>query len=172
MRSLRSASIGSISAWLPSRRSTLHHTGGAVITRDGHVRSDSAIGAKGRYFADGSIFIDVPSAASGKAAMDKGLRHPVLLDDARTARIEGEVLCAREAQQQQSAKNERKRGRRTGPGSAGGKKKAAHRVTITHMTRRRKGYPDRCSEAAPAGALPSVSPRRAAAFASHHEGHR
>jgi hypothetical protein len=35
MRSLRSASIGSISAWLPSRRSTLHQTGGFVITRDG-----------------------------------------------------------------------------------------------------------------------------------------
>ena len=62
MRILRSASIGSISAWLPSRRSTLHQTGGAVITRDGHCRSGKAIGANGRYLADGSMFIGVSHA--------------------------------------------------------------------------------------------------------------
>ena len=39
MRRLRAASIGSISAWLPSRRSTLHHSGGVVITLSGQVRS-------------------------------------------------------------------------------------------------------------------------------------
>ena len=44
MRRLRSGSIGSISAWLPSRRSTLHHRGARVITRRGHVRSGSGIG--------------------------------------------------------------------------------------------------------------------------------
>jgi hypothetical protein len=32
MRSLRAWSIGSIRAWLPSRRSLLHQTGGRVIT--------------------------------------------------------------------------------------------------------------------------------------------
>ncbi len=81
MRSLRSASIGSISAWLPSRRSTLHHTGGCVMTRDGQVRSWSAIGANGGYFADGSIFIGGSFCGHGRYGprwtMDKGLRHPV-----------------------------------------------------------------------------------------------
>ena len=58
IRSLRSASIGSISAWLPSRRSTLHHTGGvrdrastATAGREGRS------GANGRYLADGSMFM-------------------------------------------------------------------------------------------------------------------
>ncbi len=57
MRSFRSASIGSISAWFPSRRSTLHHTGGRVMTCDGHVRSGKAMGAKGRYFTEASIMV-------------------------------------------------------------------------------------------------------------------
>ena len=54
MRSLRAGSIGSISAWLPSRRSTLHHTGGRVITASGQVRSVRRTGAKARYLAAGS----------------------------------------------------------------------------------------------------------------------
>src|ERR1700754_4739534 len=45
--------MGSISAWLPSRRSTLHHMGGAVITRPGHVRSAMSMGLKGRYLSEG-----------------------------------------------------------------------------------------------------------------------
>ena len=48
MRRLRAGSIGSIRAWLPSRRSTLHQRGARVITRDGHVRSGSGIGANAR----------------------------------------------------------------------------------------------------------------------------
>jgi hypothetical protein len=44
MRTLRSMSMGSISAWLPSRRSTLHQTGGLVMTASGQVRSVSARG--------------------------------------------------------------------------------------------------------------------------------
>ena len=48
IRRLRSVSIGSISAWLPSRRSTLHHRGALVITLLGHVRSGSGIGVNGR----------------------------------------------------------------------------------------------------------------------------
>ena len=53
MRSLRAMSIGSISAWLPSRRSTLHQMGGAVSTASGQVRSARRTGAKGRYLLAG-----------------------------------------------------------------------------------------------------------------------
>src|SRR6202008_2183022 len=53
MRRLRAGLIGSISAWLPSRRSTAHHIGAWVSTRSGQVRSASRIGstssANGRY---------------------------------------------------------------------------------------------------------------------------
>src|SRR5262245_35233245 len=49
MRSLRAGSIGSISAWLPSRRSTEHHSGALSITRFGHVRSVSTSGTNGAY---------------------------------------------------------------------------------------------------------------------------
>ena len=41
MRRLRSGLIGSISAWLPSRRSTAHHCGARVIFLSGQVRSGS-----------------------------------------------------------------------------------------------------------------------------------
>src|SRR5690625_7095543 len=40
--SLRSTSIGSIRAWLPSRRSTAHQRGACVIRLVGHVRSGSS----------------------------------------------------------------------------------------------------------------------------------
>jgi hypothetical protein len=39
IRRLRSGLIGSIRAWLPSRRSTAHHWGAAVIRLFGQVRS-------------------------------------------------------------------------------------------------------------------------------------
>ncbi len=39
MRRLRSGLIGSISAWLPSRRSTAHHWGAFVTRFVGQVRS-------------------------------------------------------------------------------------------------------------------------------------
>ncbi len=45
--------MGSISAWLPSRRSTLHHCGAAVSVRDGQVRSGIGIGANGLYLSEG-----------------------------------------------------------------------------------------------------------------------
>ena len=51
MRVLRSESIGSISAWLPSRRSTAHQIGGLVMTLDGHCRSGRSMGLKGTYFS-------------------------------------------------------------------------------------------------------------------------
>src|SRR5262249_9134936 len=50
MRVLRSESMGSISAWLPSRRSTAHQIGGLVMTRDGHRRAGKSIGLNGTYF--------------------------------------------------------------------------------------------------------------------------
>ncbi|MEH3138618.1 MAG: hypothetical protein PGN37_00240 [Mycobacterium kyogaense] len=53
MRRLRAGLIGSISAWLPSRRSTAHHSGATSMTLSGQVRSVSATGstsaAKLRY---------------------------------------------------------------------------------------------------------------------------
>ncbi len=53
MRRLRAGLIGSINAWLPSRRSTAHHIGALSMTRSVQVRSGSVIGstssANGRY---------------------------------------------------------------------------------------------------------------------------
>jgi len=45
------ASIGSISDWLPSRRSELHQIGAVVMVFDGQVRSGISMGRKrGGYF--------------------------------------------------------------------------------------------------------------------------
>ena len=52
MRRLRAAPIGLTSAWLPSRKSTLHHTGGAVMVLPGQVRSGRSMGVNGRYLSD------------------------------------------------------------------------------------------------------------------------
>src|SRR6516225_10821607 len=53
MRRLRAGLIGSISAWLPSRRSTAHHSGAPAMTRSGQLRSASRTGStsskNGRY---------------------------------------------------------------------------------------------------------------------------
>src|SRR3982074_3057874 len=53
--SLRGGSIGSMSAWLPSRRSTLHQRGALVIRSDGQVRSSRRAGRNGRYFSNGIL---------------------------------------------------------------------------------------------------------------------
>ena len=45
MRRLRAGLIGSISAWLPSRRSTAHHSGALVMRLSGQVRSGSDTGS-------------------------------------------------------------------------------------------------------------------------------
>ena len=45
MRRLRCGLIGSISAWLPSRRSTAHHCGATVIRLSGQVRSGRETGS-------------------------------------------------------------------------------------------------------------------------------
>ena len=50
-----SVPIGSISDWLPSRRSVESQRGARSMTRDGHCRSGRAIWLKGRYLADGSL---------------------------------------------------------------------------------------------------------------------
>ncbi len=41
MRRLRAGLMGSIRAWLPSRRSTAHHCGAWEMVLSGHVRSGS-----------------------------------------------------------------------------------------------------------------------------------
>ena len=56
MRRLRCGSIGSISAWLPSRRSTLHHSGALSMTTLGQVRSYSTIGTYGWYLSNFIFF--------------------------------------------------------------------------------------------------------------------
>ena len=56
MRSLRSEFIGSMSAWLPSRRSTAHQRGACSMRLVGHVRSGSSNGIcswNGTYFWNG-----------------------------------------------------------------------------------------------------------------------
>jgi hypothetical protein len=53
MRILRSAFIGSKSAWLPSRRSVLIQIGGALSVRPGHCRSASWTAGKGVYLREG-----------------------------------------------------------------------------------------------------------------------
>src|ERR1035437_7126998 len=47
--------IGTASAWLPSRKSTLAQRGAAVRTRLGHWRSGKWMGGNARYFFDGSF---------------------------------------------------------------------------------------------------------------------
>src|SRR5580658_10027986 len=55
--SLRAGSIGSIRAWLPSRRSKLHQRGAVVSCLDGQVRSGSTSGTVAAYFSNGILEI-------------------------------------------------------------------------------------------------------------------
>src|SRR5690606_33720362 len=48
-------SIGSISAWFPSRRSVESQRGGLVILREGHCRSGRSMVGKGRYLVSGLL---------------------------------------------------------------------------------------------------------------------
>jgi hypothetical protein len=52
MAFLRSISMGSIRAWLPSRKSTLHQRGARVRRLLGHVRSGRSTGTVGWYLAN------------------------------------------------------------------------------------------------------------------------
>ncbi len=56
MRRLRSGSIGSMRAWLPSRRSTEHQRGAFVSLMSGQARSGSSRGTKGRYLSKAIFF--------------------------------------------------------------------------------------------------------------------
>jgi hypothetical protein len=53
--------MGSNSAWLPSRRSVLHHTGSLSSRRVGHFRSGRSTVGYGRYFFDGSLSMAINS---------------------------------------------------------------------------------------------------------------
>jgi len=70
MRSLRSGSIGSISAWLPSRRSVLSHSGAFVICASGQRRSGRAMGAKARYLVCGCLSMRAFLVGSGAQLAD------------------------------------------------------------------------------------------------------
>src|SRR6185436_13430686 len=54
-RFLVSRLMGSNSAWLPSRKSVLHHTGTLLSLREGHCRLGRSMGGNGRYFLEGSF---------------------------------------------------------------------------------------------------------------------
>src|SRR5215831_551522 len=67
--------MGTASAWLPSRKSTLHHRGAAFRVRLGQRRSTSSTGGNGRYFFDGSLSIYFFPVLIG-AVQQKGKRKP------------------------------------------------------------------------------------------------
>src|SRR5690349_22575829 len=122
MRSFRAASIGSISAWLPSRRSVDSQIGGRVILREGHVRSGRSIGANGRYLCEGARCMANPVSDERS---EPSWRTARALLEAR-----GGVLSAREAQQeQQAARKEGREGRR-------GDEKAAHPRKLSRFSSR------------------------------------
>src|SRR4051794_12471061 len=58
--------IGTASAWLPSRRSTLHQMGACVSVCAGQRRSGKSIGGKGRYFERGSKDMVVEKPGGGE----------------------------------------------------------------------------------------------------------
>ncbi len=147
MRSFRSASIGSISAWLPSRKSVDSQIGGRVIVCDGQRRSGRSIGGNGWYFFDGSASMTVLVA---NASDVQQTTHPVS-GGAGTALKRGEVLSARGAQQQQTAEDGDRGGRCEGKG------RAAHKTTIAGIAAVRNGRP----RERPNGAGPVVGVSRA-----------
>ncbi len=73
--SLRSGSIGSISAWLPSRRSVDSQIGAAVSTASGQRRSARATGGNARYLTEGSVSMVFLSKTSN--GDDKNENGPV-----------------------------------------------------------------------------------------------
>ena len=64
--SFSSTLIGCASAWLPSRRSTLHQTGAEVRARFGHWRSGRSTCGKGRYLVTGGCCMERPRVAPQK----------------------------------------------------------------------------------------------------------
>src|SRR2546426_11198350 len=67
--------IGTASAWLPSRRSTLHQIGARLRTRLGHWRSDKLTEWNGRYLSDGFFNMAVLIYWLMPAAMGKQKPH-------------------------------------------------------------------------------------------------
>src|SRR6476661_7163798 len=129
MRSFRSASIGSINAWLPSRKSVDSQIGGRVIVCDGQRRSGRSIGGNGRYFFDGSASMTVLVANASDVQQTP---HPVS-GGAGTTLKRGKVLSARGAQQQQTAENGDQGNGCEGTG------RAAHKTTIAGFAALRNG---------------------------------
>ena len=76
MRRLRSGSIGSISAWLPSRRSTLHHSGALSMRLFGQVRSARTMGSHGWYFSNGIFFGVTGTGGNGVSSPSRDLLWP------------------------------------------------------------------------------------------------
>ena len=74
MRILRSAFIGSNSAWLPSRRSVLIQIGALSMSLPGHWRSVSMTAGKGRYLVAGWGNIMARSSWAWRDSMDESLR--------------------------------------------------------------------------------------------------
>jgi len=74
MRSFLSASIGSISDWLPSRRSELSQIGALSITLLGQVRSGMSICGKARYFCDGFLSMGMAISSKRVAAGRQAIR--------------------------------------------------------------------------------------------------
>mgnify|MGYP003693538251 CR=1 FL=1 len=117
MRRLRSAFIGSISAWLPSRRSELHQTGTWVMTLDGQVRSaklDRRKGAVllGRVVQHRMLLMSsganealkpAPDLMGGRAELSfwaQSQEHRPWPGRGTTTTNEGSLVCALCAQQQ------------------------------------------------------------------------
>src|SRR5208282_5925082 len=67
--------MGTASAWLPSRKSTLHQRGARVRTRSGHCRSGSWTGGNGTYFFDGSLSMVLISYGGGVSIWQKQKPH-------------------------------------------------------------------------------------------------
>ena len=87
-----SGPIGSISAWLPSRRSVESQRGADVIVRDGHCRSSNATGGKGRYFVAGSrsIAVSFVSVPGGRPKRSCVWQWQARLSSAATLNLEQE----------------------------------------------------------------------------------
>jgi len=64
--------MGSISDWLPSRRSELHQMGAVVMDFDGQVRSGKSMVGNARYFVEGSLSM-VMVRILGEQPSEKGL---------------------------------------------------------------------------------------------------
>src|SRR5690242_19350561 len=108
-----SAPIGSIRAWLPSRRSTLHQAGAWSRVRDGQVRSGRLIAGKARYLWIGIV------VGMGK-----------LLSEGRRRRQAGGLKTPA------GAKSPRRPRRKTG-------RVAMRKSERNHESTRREGVPER-----------------------------